>query len=269
MRSDSKAVEELTSMGNLARESRVLALKMVHKAKASHIGSSLSVIDVLVASYHHAQTNTGSSVFLSKGHAAAGLYAVLNKLGSIPDAWIDQYCQNGSMLGGHATRLGPAGIIFSTGSLGHALPFAVGVSLRNRTRGRAGDSIVILSDGECDEGSNWEAALVASHLELSNLVVVIDRNRLQSFTDTELTLRLEPLADKWIAFGWDVTQVDGHSIPEILKELGAKSGNKPKLIIANTIKGKGVSFMEGNNKWHYRSPNNDELQRALRELGAT
>jgi transketolase len=239
---------------------------MVHRAKAAHIGSSLSVIEILVASYEFQSQNEGSSVILSKGHAAAGLYAVLNSLGQVPDEWIDAYCADGSKLGGHATKSDIPGVVFSTGSLGHALPFAVGVSFRKQLRGQKGQTIVVLSDGECDEGSNWEAALLAAHLNLTNIIVVIDRNRLQSFTDTESTVRLEPLDAKWRSFGWDVVQVNGHELCELGAELNSAQRVGPKLVIADTVKGKGVSFMEGNNLWHYNPPTDEELFMALAEL---
>jgi transketolase len=253
---------------DIATKSRITALRMVHKARAAHIGSSLSVIDILVASFMHQSINKGSSVILSKGHAAAGLYAVLNAFGQVPDSWIDEYCEDGARLGGHATNSEIPGVIFSTGSLGHGLPFAVGVSYRKQLRKQPGSTIVVMSDGECDEGSNWEGALLASHLKLSNLVAIIDRNRLQSFTDTEATVRLEPLAEKWASFGWDVAEVNGHDIAIILDGLDSRTAEVPKLIIANTLKGKGVSFMENNNAWHYKSPNDEELEQALRELRA-
>jgi transketolase len=239
---------------------------MVHKAKAAHIGSSLSVIDILVASFEFQRKNAGSEVILSKGHAAAGLYAVLNSFGQIPDEWIQSYCEDGSRLGGHATKSGIPGVVLSTGSLGHALPFAVGVSLRKNLKKQPGQTIVVLSDGECDEGSNWEAALLAAHLNLSNIIVVIDRNRLQSFTDTEKTVRLDPLDAKWESFGWEVMQVDGHEILELISGLGSGPRVGPRLLIANTVKGKGVSFMEGNNLWHYRPPADDDLALALADL---
>lgn len=250
----------------VARDARLVALKMVHKARAAHIGSSLSVIDILVAAYSFRISNPGSEVLLSKGHAAAGLYAVLNKFGEIPDSWVETYCEDGSKLGGHATKADIPGVVFSTGSLGHALPFAVGVSYRKKLAKESGHTIVVMSDGECDEGSNWEAALVAAHLGLNNLVAIIDRNRLQSFQDTEQTIRLDPLDLKWESFGWKVSELNGHDINLITETLMSPSPEKPHLIIANTVKGKGVSFMEGNNLWHYRSPNDLELEQAITEL---
>ena len=157
-------------------------------------------------------------------------------------------------------------INLSTGSLGHGLPFSVGRALAKKRLGVEGQSFVILSDGECDEGSNWEAALLASHHELENLSVVVDRNFLQSLKSTEETVRLEPLAEKWLAFNWDVSIVDGHSHEELHEAIFRKS-NMPKLTIANTTKGHGVSFMENSVPWHYKSPNAEELASALNEIG--
>jgi transketolase len=157
-------------------------------------------------------------------------------------------------------------INLSTGSLGHGLPFSVGRALAKKRLGIEGQSFVVLSDGECDEGSNWEAALLASHLKLNNISVVIDRNSLQSLKSTEETVRLEPLAEKWVAFNWDVAIIDGHSHSE-LKNAIFRTSNKPMLTIAKTIKGRGVSFMENRIEWHYKSPNDQELAQALDELG--
>ena len=258
----------LRDLARSAALSRITALKMVSKAGAAHIGSSLSSIDILTVlfSFSLPQDETKNVVLVSKGHAAAGVYAVLNTFEIIPDSWIADYCENGSPLGGHVTSTNVPLLELSTGSLGHALPFALGRALAKRLQSERGRVYVLLSDGECDEGSNWEAALLASHLQLENLTVVIDRNRLQSLGDTELTVALEPLNQKWNSFNWNVVEIDGHNIFELQKALSSESKNKPTLILANTIKGKGVSFMEGNNLWHYRPPNQSELQSALGQL---
>ncbi len=208
----------------------------------------------------------GDELIISKGHAAAGAYAVLAHSGYIPLDILDTYSMDGSALGGHVTSTHVPVINLSTGSLGHGLPFSTGRALAKKRLGIQGKSFVILSDGECDEGSNWEAALLASHLELDNISVVIDRNFLQSLKSTEETVRLEPLAEKWLAFNWDVAVVDGHS-HEALRQAIFRESNKPKLTIANTVKGYGVSFMENSVPWHYKSPNAEELDSALNELG--
>ena len=247
----------------VARNSRIKALEMTNSARAAHVGSSLSVIDIAVSlfSYSLRKPNSGDVVLVSKGHAAAGIYAVLNQFEVIPDEWIEKYCQNGSPLGGHVTATNVPLLELSTGSLGHGLPFAVGRALAKKRKGELGQIFVILSDGECDEGSNWEAALLASHLNLNNLSVFIDRNRLQSLGDTETTVALEPLKEKWSAFNWEVNEISGHDFDQ-LNQATLHVSDKPKLFVCNTTKGKGVDFMENSVKWHYRPPNDEELSAA-------
>jgi transketolase len=253
---------------DIARVSRVRALKMVSLAKSAHIGSSLSCIDILSVLYSRINPSESLDiqkhvVLVSKGHAAAGVYSVMSAVGLIPMEQIANYCLDGAPLSGHVSA-GPF-IELSTGSLGHALPYAVGRALAAKRKGLETQIYVLLSDGECDEGSNWEAALIASHLELDNLQVVIDRNFLQSLKSTEDTIKLEPLADKWKAFGWRVENIDGHDHKAIETFLDSKS-TCPSVAIANTIKGYGVSFMENSIEWHYRSPNDLELTLAIEEI---
>lgn len=259
----------------LARLSRIDALKICSKAGASHIASSLSVIDILAVLYsgganispEQATDSTRDVIILSKGHAAAALYAVLVHAGFQSPKELDTYCANGTQLGAHVTVGSIKGVEVSTGSLGHGLPIGVGLALAAKRQANTRDVYVILSDGECDEGSNWEAALVAGHHELESLIVLIDRNRLQSLTGTEQTLRLEPLGDKWEAFGWAVQQVDGHDHIQIKSAIDvAQAQSCPSVIICNTTKGKGVSFMENQVAWHYKSPNQTELTAALNEI---
>lgn len=249
---------------------------MCGHAKAAHIGSSLSVIDILAVLYSGAANIDPSTVddpdrdvvIVSKGHAAAGVYAVLGNAGFFPLDWLDNYCVDGSPLGGHVTKGRVPGVELSTGSLGHGLPFGVGVALGRMRQGRGGHVFVVMSDGEQDEGSNWEAALLAGHHELVNLTVIIDRNGIQSLDSTEATMRLEPLADKWSAFGWDSLDVDGHDHATLGQALqSARSQPRPTVVIAHTVKGKGVSFMENQVLWHYRPPTGEALQQALQELG--
>jgi len=241
---------------------------MVHHAQAAHIGSSLSIIEIATVLFANSlmKPESGDVVLISKGHAAAGVYAVLSELGEIPESWIETYCENGAMLGGHVTATHVPVLELSTGSLGHGLPFGVGRAIGKQRKGDLGKVYVVLSDGECDEGSNWEAALLASHHKLNNLVVVIDRNRLQSLAGTEETLALEPLADKWRSFNWDVKEVDGHDLHAIETTLQHIGPDGPTVIIAETQKGNGVSFMENSIKWHYRPPNEDELREALASI---
>jgi transketolase len=242
---------------------------MTHASKASHIGSSLSMIDILsvIATGTTLAQNCqlGEELIISKGHAAAGAYAVLAHAGYIPIQLLESYSTDGALLGGHVTSTHVGPVNLSTGSLGHGLPFSVGRALAKKRMEIQGQSFVLLSDGECDEGSNWEAALLASHLGLNNVSAVIDRNFLQSLKSTEETVQLEPLAEKWLAFNWDVVVVDGHSHEDLHKAIFRKS-NQPMMTIANTVKGYGVSFMENSVPWHYKSPNDEDLSRATKEL---
>lgn len=260
----------IPSSEGIALEARRSALRMTFASKASHIGSSLSMIDILsviaCGAKLAANAQLGEELIISKGHAAAGTYAVLAHTGYIPLELLEKYSTDGSSLGGHVTSTHVPVINLSTGSLGHGLPFSIGRALAKKRMGIEGKSFVILSDGECDEGSNWEAALLASHLDLDNVSAIIDRNFLQSLKSTEETVRLEPLAEKWSAFRWDVKVVNGHSHPELHQAIFRES-SRPKLTIANTVKGYGVSFMEDSVPWHYKAPNEDELAKALNELG--
>ncbi len=241
---------------------------MVSEAKSAHIGSSLSLIDIAIQLFSKtlSQPNQQDLVLISKGHAAAGVYAVLNTLGEIPDAWISRYCQNGAELGGHVTATNVPLLELSTGSLGHALPFGIGRAIAKAKISDGGHVYVVLSDGECDEGSNWEAALLASHLKLKNLTVVIDRNHLQSLAGTEETLALEPLINKWTAFNWKCFEINGHDFSDLEQITNHQNQTSPQIYIANTIKGQGVSFMENSVTWHYRPPNALELEEALKGL---
>jgi transketolase len=248
---------------------------MTAQANAAHVGSSLSVIDILSVLYFDTLVeekdiqNGESFIFVSKGHAAAGTYSVMAHAGCFPVEWLDTYCQNDSPLIGHVNKHRVPGVNHSTGSLGHALPFASGKALASKSEGKKNRFFVVLSDGECDEGSNWEAALVASHLGLTNLTILIDRNRLQSLNSTEETIALEPFADKWKAFGWQVETVDGHNHGAIRNAVfkGFKEDSKPRVVICETTKGYGVSFMENSVLWHYKPPSGDFLTKALKELG--
>jgi transketolase len=258
----------------LAAKARLSVINMTSHAKAAHTGSSLSVIDILSTLFTQMRVlPIGSEeaidrVFVSKGHAAAGTYAVMAHAGFFPLEWLDRYCDNDAPLTGHVTKHGVPGVHLSTGSLGHALPFAVGQALASRKKGTSARFAVILSDGECDEGSNWEAALLASHLKLANLTVFIDRNRIQSLGSTETTVALEPLADKWTAFGWNVLQANGHNHAELSEAITRMQGatERPTAVICETVKGFGVSFMENQVLWHYKPPLGFEYEQAIREL---
>jgi len=256
---------------------RVDILKMINQGSSSHIGSALSCVDLLVALYNYyldvdpsnPDDPSRDKFILSKGHAGAAVYATLANLGFFPREKLTTHYQNGSDLSGHVSHKNVSGVDFSTGSLGHGLSVGVGIAYGKKKNNSDSRVAVLMSDGECDEGSIWEAAMFASHHALSNLLCVIDYNKYQSLDTIENTLALEPFSDKWNAFGWDVIECDGHNL-EVLQmnmEL-AKEAKKPVCLIAHTIKGKGVSFMENSVLWHYRTPTGDEFDEALKELEA-
>jgi transketolase len=257
---------------SLAQKARISILTMTHSAQVSHVGSALSVVDILAAIYSRSSAPTPQTVssptreivILSKGHAAAALYSVLSELGFFPASWLKTYSGDSANLGGHVTSKDVPGVELSTGSLGHGLPYGVGIAIARMQSNINSPVIVVISDGECNEGTTWESALIANRFKLKNLIVVIDRNRIQSLDFTENTMPLEPLGDKWRSFGWDVSEVDGHSIEEIHSAISTRQ--TCKVIIANTTKGKGVAFMENSVKWHYKSPDDSELEMAIREV---
>jgi transketolase len=248
---------------------------MVHRAASSHIGTCLSMADLLAVLYTSIlrvdPAKPGWSdrdrFILSKGHGAAALYSALAVRGFFPEEVLETYCQAGSKLTGHASHAVP-GVEVSTGSLGHGLSIGCGIALAGKRDDRSYRVFVMVSDGELDEGSNWEAILFAPHHRLDNLVAIVDYNKIQSFGTVEEVLALEPLADKWRAFGWAVREVDGHDLEAVhsaLDRLPAEAG-RPTVLIAHTVKGKGVSFMEHQLLWHYRSPNAEQLKQALAEV---
>jgi transketolase len=251
-------------------------LSMVHRARASHVGSCFSIADILAVLYGQVMKVWPESpdhqerdrFILSKGHAAAAVYAALANIGMIPRVDLEVYGTDGSPYMTHVSHK-IKGVEFSSGSLGHGLPFGVGKALAAKKNGHSWRTFVVLSDGEMDEGSNWEALMFAAHHRLDNLVAIIDYNKLQSLTTISQTLGLEPLVDKLVAFGWNVQEVDGHNHAQLIKYLSRTPWHfgKPSLLLAHTIKGKGVSFMENKVEWHYRSPNEEELGAALAELG--
>lgn len=251
---------------------------MVAAVKASHVGGVLSMADLVAVLYAEVlrvrpedpKWKERDRFILSKGHSCAGLYAALALRGFFPLAELQEYARDGSRLMAHISHKVP-GVEFSTGSLGHGLPFACGKALAAKRQARPWRVFVLLSDGELDEGSNWEAILFASHHRLDNLIAIVDYNKIQSLGRVDEVLRLDPLAQKVEAFGWRVGEVDGHDhlqIREAFKTAEVGDG-RPTCIIAHTIKGKGVSFMENQLLWHYRSPNEEDLRRALNELGAS
>ena len=244
----------------LAKPARVNVLDMTFRASSSHIGSSFSVLDLLICAYKLTTLDLNSRIILSKGHAAAAYYSVLEVFGQLSKLELENYCKDGSLLTGHVSHFVHKSIALSTGSLGHGFPYAAGIALSNKISKIKGKTIVIISDGELDEGTTWETALLSNHFNLSDLILIIDRNGLQSLASTEETIKLNPIREKWESFGWDVREINGHSYSEICGSLNSlvKSQSKPTCIVANTIKGFGINFMENQVKWHYKSPNFDE-----------
>ena len=260
----------------LARRIRLHVLKMTSRGGSSHIGSALSIADVLAVLYGGGlrvdpkdPRDPGRDRFvLSKGHAGAAVYAALAETGFFPTEKLATHYQDGSDLSGHVSHKGIPGVEFSTGSLGHGLSVAAGMAYAAKLDGRNHRVVALLSDGECDEGSNWEAILFAAHHRLHNLVAIVDFNKIQSLAPVEETLGLEPLADKWRSFNWGVREVDGHDHRQLAEALDGCPLHeaRPSVLIAHTVKGKGVSFMENSVLWHYRTARGEEFDAALREL---
>jgi transketolase len=273
----SNPAADAESCRQLANKIRLHVLNMTHAARSSHIGSSFSNAEILAVLYKNIlrvvpdkpDDPARDRFVMSKGHACAGLYAVLAESGFFPVEWLKSFYVNGARLAGHATK-GIPGIEVSTGSLGHGLPIAAGMAYAGKKSASPYRVFAMLSDGECDEGSNWEAALFAGHHRLDNLTVIVDYNKIQSLGHVKDVLDLEPLADKWSAFRWETREIDGHDLGAIdaaLKRLPFAAG-KPSCLIAHTVKGKGVSFMEDKLLWHYRTPQDEEYESALKELQA-
>jgi transketolase len=266
----------LSDLECLARRLRGQLVAMSHAARAPHLGSALSCVDLLVAAYwgelrvdpRQPQDPQRDRFILSKGHAAAALYTVLAERGFFPKEWLATYAQPGSCLPEQMSPGCVPGIEAATGSLGHGLSLGAGMALAGRIQQRPYRVWVVLSDGECNEGSVWEAAMFAAARRLTNVLAIVDFNRWQATGRSEEVLALSPLTDKWSAFGWHVSEVNGHDIGELRRAIGrwVQTGQGPACIIARTIKGRGVSFMEDDNNWHYRIPSADELAAARREL---
>lgn len=266
--------DQLRLKANLIRRRN---LKMLTRARLGHTGGDLSVADILTTLYfhilnidpNHPLDPNRDRVVLSKGHCAGALYTTLAEAGFIPLDELETFAQPLSRLNGHPNRVKVPGVETNTGPLGHGLPVAVGMALSAQLDRASWRTFVITGDGELQEGSNWEAALSAAHYRLDNLTLIVDRNGLQQGDTTENTMHLEPLAQKWRAFGWAVAEVDGHNISELLftfQNLPLEP-EKPTCIIAHTHKGKGVSFIQDRVEWHHRVPTEAELTLALIELG--
>ncbi len=270
------AQETVERLAALANDVRRKALQMVHRAQLGHPGGDLSSADILVTLYFGVLHIDGGRpdapdrdrFIMSKGHSSGAFYATLALAGFFDTDELDSYMRPLSPLNGHPARGKVPGVEASTGPLGHGLPVGVGNALAARIDDAGWRTFVLTGDGELQEGSNWEAVMAAAHYRLDNLTVIVDRNRLQQGDWTESTVGLEPLADKWRAFGWAVHEVDGHdhgALLEILRSVPIEPG-KPTCVIAHTHKGKGVSFMQDRVEWHHRVPTDEELKAALGEL---
>lgn len=252
---------------------RKTILQMIHRAHVSHIGAAFSIIDVLYVLYFKIANvnaeNVGDinrdRIILSKGHASAALYAVLAYKGLLPMDYLNTYAVNGGKLPCHIDKEISPGLDASTGSLGHGLGLACGLALASKADGLKNRIFVLLGDGECNEGSVWEAIMFAVAQKLTNLTIIIDKNNLQAFGYNKDIIKQDNLEKQFESFGCNVLSIDGHNLTQIENAL-KENTSKPKVIIANTVKGKGVSFMENRLEWHYKSPNDDEYKAAMKEL---
>ncbi len=264
----------------LAWQIRMHALEMTNRGGTSHIGSIFSMADLVAVLYadilrydpKNPRWDGRDRVVLSKGHAGAGIYAALAESGFFSVEELKTHAQNGSRLSGHVSSKGVPGVEASTGSLGQGVSMAMGMALAAKMDKKDHHVFAIIGDGECDEGAVWECALQACQYRLDNFIVTIDYNKIQSLALCEDTLRLEPLEDKWRAFGWHVIRANGHDHEALHRAyeeaLSCGKQGKPIVVIADTVKGKGVSFMENDVLWHYRTARGDEFDAALKELEA-
>lgn len=265
-------MNKYTELEKIAKEVRKLTISMIVKAHASHIASSYSNVEILVYLYEKVlrinprkPNNPNRDRFiLSKGWGVSSLYAILAQKGFFSKKLLEEYCTDGSKLIGGSTRNGVPGIEATTTSMGHGLPIGVGMALAGKLQEKDFRVYVIISDGECDEGSTWEAFLIGAHHKLNNLTVFIDYNKWQSFGRIKDVLNLEPLAKKLTAFNWHVQEIDGHDFSQLEKAMKTSSlaKDKPNVIIAHTVKGKGLSTIEDKNEWHYQTPREKEIAEA-------
>ena len=267
----------MTDLQQKTRQLRKTIFEVICQGGGGHIPACLSVVEILTVLYHQVlrvdpdnpKDPDRDRFILSKGHASVALYAILADKGFISYEQLATYGHSGTMLGGHPDMYAVAGVEASTGALGHGFGFGVGVALAGKMDDKDYRVFTLLGDGECQEGSVWEAAMFAPQHNLDNLIAIIDYNKLQALDRLENIVSLEPLADKWKSFGWEVREVDGHDTPALLDIFQAVpfATGKPSLVIAHTIKGKGISFMENVPIWHYRLPNADEMKIACAQLG--
>jgi transketolase len=262
-------------LARIATDVRAAIVRTVGRARFGHIGGDLSVTDVLTTLFFGVLRLRPAEpawpdrdrLVLSKGHCAVALYAVLSQARFFPGEALEHFVQPLSPLNGHPNRRKVPGVEANTGALGHGLPFGVGCAVAARLAASERRVFVVLGDGELQEGSNWEAAMAAGHRGLGNLTAVVDRNSLQQGARTEATNRLEPLAEKWRAFGWETCDVDGHDHRALLEVFTRPHEGRPRCVVAHTVKGKGVSFIEDRVEWHHKVPSEAQVAQALAELG--
>ncbi len=272
-----KPKKNLNELENIARKIRMRIIEYSHRTKTPHLASCLSCVDILTAYYFDALNINPEKPFeksrdrfiLSKGHAAPALFQVLAVAGFYPLSRIDDASHNGEdYFGEHPPSPGHLpGVEAATGSLGHGLPIGVGMALAGKMNDENYQVSVLLGDGECNEGSVWEAAMLASKHNLNKLTVIIDFNKWQATDRSHEVTSIDPLVDKWKSFDWQVTEIDGNDMKSLQESIYMDRTNKPLAIIGHTVKGKGISFMEDDNNWHYKTPNEEELQKAREELG--
>lgn len=269
----------LCSIDELEKHAKSIRRKIVvlnaNSPAGGHTGADLSQVEIATALYFRVLNCSPETInhderdiyIQSKGHAAGGYYCVLAEAGYIPEEWLPTYQYADSKLPGHPVRQKTPGVELNTGALGHGLPVAVGLAIAAKKNGSKRKIYVVTGDGELAEGSNWEAALVAAHYKLDNLIIINDKNKLQLAGPTEDIMKTDPLDEKWEAFGLNVTQCDGNDMASVVSALeGVKQDGKPNVIIANTTKGAGISFIAGKPEWHHRVPNQEEVEIALKEL---
>lgn len=252
--------KKLSKLENFSKKVRKSILKHAYSSQCSHLGSNLSIVDILTVLYNKFLKINKNSFILSKGHACLALYCVLNEKKYLSSKILSTFGKNNSILMCHTSHK-VRGIELSTGSLGHGLPVACGIALANKIKNKDDRTFVLLSDGELDEGSNWEAILFSAHHKLKNLVVIIDYNKIQSFDTVKKTINLEPISNKFKSFGYKVKSISGHNFDQIIQAINTKTSS-PLVVIANTIKGKGVKFMENSVLWHYKSLSKENYLKA-------
>jgi transketolase len=267
----------MIELQRIANALRARIVETSGRAKIPHLGSCLSCVDILVALYwkvlkidpRDPLDQTRDRFILSKGHAVPALYQVLAMREFFPLSELDRYGEDGSLFAEHPPAYGVPGVEAATGSLGHGLSIGIGMALSSRLKNIANKTVVLMSDGECNEGSVWEAAMFAGAQKIEKLIAIIDFNKWQATGRSREIMALDPLKEKWQAFGWSACETDGHDIASLVEIFSSRPGGsgKPSVIIAHTTKGKGVSFMEDNNNWHYRIPSPEEVAAAKKELG--